>query len=79
MLMFLDEQFKSNPNITVKKQNILKYDISGFNKIIGNLPYYITTSILEKLLLDGVNAEKIVLMTQKEVYPKLLKTNNRVF
>lgn len=75
MLMFLDEQFKSNPNITVKRQNILKYDISGFNKIIGNLPYYITTSILEKLLLDGVNAEKIVLMTQKEVYPKLLKTN----
>lgn len=75
MLMFLDEQFKSNPNITVKRQNILKYEISGFNKIIGNLPYYITTSILEKLLLEGVNAEKIVLMTQKEVYPKLLKTN----
>jgi 16S rRNA (adenine1518-N6/adenine1519-N6)-dimethyltransferase len=75
MLMFLEEQFKGNKNITIKRQNILKYDISGFNKIIGNLPYYITTSILEKLLLDGKNAEKIVLMTQKEVYPKLLKTN----
>ena len=75
MLMFLTEQFKSNTNISIKRQNILKYDISGFNKIIGNLPYYITTSILEKLLLDGKNSEKIVLMTQKEVYPKLLKTN----
>ena len=76
MLMFLEEQFKSNPNIKVKRQNILKYSLVGFNKIIGNLPYYITTSILEKLLIDAKNAEKIVLMTQKEVYPKLLKSNH---
>ena len=75
MLMFLNEQFGKNQNIKIKRQNILKYDLVGFNKIIGNLPYYITTSILEKLLLDGKEAEKIVLMTQKEVYPKLLKTN----
>ncbi len=75
MLMFLNEQFKNCKNITIKRQNILKYDLQGFNKIIGNLPYYITTSILEKLLLDAKDAEKIVLMTQKEVYPKLLKTN----
>lgn len=75
MLMFLNEQFKANENIVIKRQNVLKYDLLPFNKIIGNLPYYITTSILEKLLLDAKNAEKIVLMTQKEVYPKLLKTN----
>ena len=75
MLMFLEDQFKANKNIKIKRQNILKYDLSGFNKIIGNLPYYITTSILEKLLLDAKDAETIVLMTQKEVYPKLLKVN----
>ena len=76
MLMFLEEQFHSKPNVIIKRQNILKYNLSEFNKIIGNLPYYITTSILEKLLLDAKNADLIVLMTQKEVYPKLLKTNN---
>lgn len=75
MLMFLNEQFGDKKNVTIKRQNILKYDIGGFNKIIGNLPYYITSSIIEKILLDGVNAEKIVLMTQREVYPKLLKDN----
>ena len=75
MLMFLNEQFAVKNNVCVKRQNILKHDIRDFNKIIGNLPYYITTSIIEKLLLDGTNAEKIVLMTQKEVYPKLLKDN----
>ena len=75
MLMFLNEQFKGDKNISIKRQNILKYDISRFNKIIGNLPYYITSGIIEKLLLDGKNAEIMVLMTQKEVYPKLLSSN----
>ena len=75
MLMFLNEQFGVKENVTVKRQNILKHDIKGFNKIIGNLPYYITTGIIEKLLLDATNCERIVLMTQKEVYPKLLENN----
>ena len=75
MLTFLNEKFAKNENVTIKRQNILKYDLSKYNKIIGNLPYYITSSIIEKLLVDGSNADKMVLMTQKEVYPKLLKTN----
>lgn len=75
MLMFLNEQFKDAKNIEVKRQNILKYDLSGFTKIVGNLPYYITSGIIEKLLLEAVDCKTIVLMTQKEVYPKLLKTN----
>lgn len=75
MLMFLNEQFKDAKNVEIKRQNILKHDLSSFNKIIGNLPYYITSGIIEKLLLDAKNAEVMVLMTQKEVYPKLLKTN----
>ena len=75
LLMFLNEQFKDSQNIEIKRQNILKHDLSGFNKIIGNLPYYITSGIIEKLLLDAKNAEVMVLMTQKEVYPKLLSLN----
>lgn len=75
MIMFLQEQFKDNKNLEIKRQNVLKEDLSKFNKIIGNLPYYITSSIIEKLLLEGVNAETMVLMTQKEVYPKLLESN----
>ena len=75
MLTFLNEQFSEAKNVSIKRQNILKHDLSGFNKIIGNLPYYITSSIIEKLLLDGKDAQIIVLMTQKEVYPKLLSLN----
>jgi 16S rRNA (adenine1518-N6/adenine1519-N6)-dimethyltransferase len=75
MLMFLNEEFKDAENVEVKRQNILKHNLTGFTKIIGNLPYYITSGIIEKLLLEAKDAEVIVLMTQKEVYPKLLKAN----
>ena len=75
MLMFLEEEFKDHSYVEVKRQNILKHNLIGFNKIIGNLPYYITSGIIEKLLLDAKDAETIVLMTQKEVYPKLLSSN----
>ena len=75
MLTFLNDQFKDFENVEVKRQNILKYNLEGYNKIIGNLPYYITSSIIEKLLLDGQNAELMVLMTQKEVFPKLLRAH----
>ena len=75
MLMFLNEQFKSSQHVIVKRQNILKQNLLGFTKIVGNLPYYITSGIIEKILLDAKDAKVIVLMTQKEVYPKLLRAN----
>lgn len=75
MLTFLSDQFKDFENVEVKRQNILKCNLEGYNKIIGNLPYYITSSIIEKLLLDGQNAELMVLMTQKEVFPKLSRAH----
>lgn len=72
MLQFLNEQFGNCENVVVRRQNILKEDLGKYTKIIGNLPYYITSSIIEHILLTAINAKKIVLMTQKEVYPKLL-------
>ena len=75
MLTFLSDQFKDFENVEVKRQNILKCNLEGYNKIIGNLPYYITSSIIEKLLLDGQNAELMVLMIQKEVFSKLLRAH----
>ena len=41
-------------------------------KIIGNLPYYITTPILMKLLESDINAESIIVMMQKEVAERIL-------
>jgi len=75
MLGFLQENYGNEPDFEVKRQNILKADLQGFSKIIGNLPYYITSGIIEYLLLHATDAKIMVLMCQKEVYPKLLSTN----
>ncbi len=56
-------------------QDVLKTDLNEIIngeeaehvKIIGNLPYYITTPIIMKLLEDKVIAESLTIMTQKEV------------
>lgn len=73
MLSFLNDSFGGRNNVTIRRQNILKQDLSNYDKIIGNLPYYITSGIIEHILISAKNAKRIVLMTQKEVYPKLLK------
>lgn len=74
MLSYLNEHFKEQQNVIIRRQNILKEDVSKYTKIVGNLPYYITSGIIEHLLVNAKSAEKIVLMCQKEVYPKLLSS-----
>lgn len=75
MLQFLQEKFKNMQDLQVKRENVLKSNLSQYSKIIGNLPYYITSGIIEHIVLNGTNAKKVVLMCQKEVYPKLTKAN----
>lgn len=52
------------------KQDIVK-DLKKYNYkkiyVVANLPYYITTPIIVKLIEDGISADKIVVMVQKEV------------
>lgn len=53
----------------------IKKDISGktYNKlyVIANIPYYITTPIIEKLAKSKIKIETIILMIQKEVAERL--------
>ena len=67
-------------NLEVVNQDILQFDFSQLAEpyaVAGNIPYYITTPIIEKLLLES-RAEKIVLLVQKEVAEKVaaLKGNS---
>ena len=49
----LKNDFEGFPNVSIYQANALKYDMSPFTKIIGNLPYYITSSLLERVLSYG--------------------------
>lgn len=81
LIPILKETLSDVDNVEIVNQDILKTDvnqliaslgdsISGV-KIIGNLPYYITTPIIMKLLEDGVKANSITVMMQKEVADRI--------
>jgi len=67
-------------NVTVINDDILKLDLKKtFSeyfgdapvKVVANLPYYITTPIIMKLLEDKLNLTSITIMVQKEVGERL--------
>ena len=50
--------------------DIRKVDISSYDKIIGNLPYNITTELVIFLLLNAKNAKTMSLMCQLEAFDR---------
>ncbi len=74
LVKHLQEKQYQNQNVTVYKEDILNWDMNrmpGNFKIIGNLPYYISSPILFKLL-EYNNWERMVLMFQKEVAQRIV-------
>lgn len=85
LIPILNETLRDHDNIEIINEDILKVDfnhlleqnqvINGQKregvKIIGNLPYYITTPIIMKLLEDRVPAQSITIMLQKEVADRI--------
>ena len=65
MIDFLKIFYKEDINYILN--DVRKIDVSGYNKIIGNLPYNITTELVTFLLLNS-NAKKMVLMCQSEAF-----------
>lgn len=62
-------------NVFVKYEDFLKADVTNDIRnyeydnlyVVANLPYYITTPIIMKIIEDKINVDKIVVMVQKEV------------
>ncbi len=67
MIDFLKEKYKKG--ITFINEDIRKLDVSHFDKIIGNLPYNITTETITYLLLNARHASRLVIMCQSEAFP----------
>jgi 16S rRNA (adenine1518-N6/adenine1519-N6)-dimethyltransferase len=53
------------------QDDIVKYSYKKLF-VIANLPYYITTPIINKLINDKISVDKIVVMIQKEVADRFL-------
>ena len=57
-----------NSSVKIVDNDIRKINVSNFTKIIGNLPYNITTETIQYLLLNGLKAKKMVFMIQSETF-----------
>lgn len=74
------DDFASHPNIEIVNGNAMRWDYSEYDKIIGNLPYYITSGIIERALLSIKKATRCVFMVQKEALDRLLaKTGTKEY
>lgn len=83
MVEILNERFSLFDNFEVINDDVLKVDLvniiksekenNGIKdaKIVANLPYYITTPIIMKLLENRLDLESITVMIQKEVAERL--------
>ena len=68
-----------NSDITIVENDIRKVDVSNFNKIIGNLPYNITTETIQYFLLNATKAEKMVFMIQSETLNHFVDTSGKEY
>lgn len=81
MIKILEDRFKLYNNFVLLNEDVLKVDLQNLInqnkeelksvKIIANLPYYITTPIIMKLLENKLEIESITVMVQKEVADRI--------
>ena len=85
MIKILNDRFSGYDNFEVINADVLKVNLNEIIeeskknetiknvKVVANLPYYITTPIIMKLLEDKLDIESITVMIQKEVADRLIE------
>lgn len=85
MLKLLNDRFIAYNNFEIINNDILKVDLNKLIKeekekdsniqnvrVVANLPYYITTPIIMKLIENDLDIQSITVMIQKEVADRLI-------
>ncbi len=84
MVNIIAERFALYDNIEIINEDVLKVNLKELikeqkqryslqnAKVVANLPYYITTPIIMKLLEDRLDIESITIMIQKEVAERII-------
>lgn len=69
LVHYLQRKFRDEPRLIILNADVLKVDLAQWGPvtIAGNLPYYITSPILERVLSIGPLLQNAVFMVQKEV------------
>lgn len=81
LLPILEDNLGDYENIKVIQGDILKVDLKKIVeeefkgedfKVVSNLPYYITTPIIEKLVTENLPCKDMTIMVQKEVADRMV-------
>lgn len=78
LVALLEELFSATPNVTIVASDALTADLhshvppGGSLKVVANLPYYITSPLIMRLLEEGLPVRLAVLMVQSEVADRLV-------
>lgn len=85
MVKILNNRFATKENFEIINDDVLKVDLNKIIKenkrnqeiknvkIVANLPYYITTPIIMRLLEEKLDIQSITVMIQKEVADRLIE------
>ena len=85
LIPILQENLGEFENTKVINEDILKVDLKKlveeeFNgesfKVVSNLPYYITTPIIEMLITTGISCDDMTIMVQKEVAERMVASES---
>ena len=77
LIPILQEELGEHENFDLIHNDALKVDFNSLIgdepsvKLLANLPYYVTTPIIVKLLKDGYNFKSLTIMIQKEVAERI--------
>ena len=81
MLPALQHTLQHHPNVEIVHSDILKYALTAsrsglppYYKVVANIPYYITSSLIRRLLEADVRPALIVLTVQREVAERICAT-----
>lgn len=83
LLPIIEENMSDFDNFSLIHEDILKADLEKIVaeefagesfKVVSNLPYYITTPIIEKLVTSNLPCTDMTIMVQKEVADRMLAT-----
>lgn len=77
----LRKKFDNNPKFNLHMGDILEADLRGIiganTKVVANIPYYITSPIINKLIEHRDLIDEVYLMVQKEVGERVCATSGK--
>ena len=74
LVHYLREKFRDHAGFSVQHGDVLRTDLNQWGpvQVAGNLPYYITSPIIERVLALGSNLLRAVFLVQKEVADRIV-------